>query len=99
MTDLFADQQKNERDEIAAKWKDKPLEELLKAKIDSDLYIKTIERQKDEMRDDLLKTREELLTKAKFEDYIDQMKNTNNLQVAPPLANEESHKYDPKEIE
>ena len=42
----------NERDEITAKWKDKPQDELLKAKVESDLYIKTLERQKDELRNE-----------------------------------------------
>ncbi len=88
----------NERDEILAKWKDKPLEELLKAKVESDLYIKTLEKQKDELRDDYLKQREELLAKAKFEELIDRYEKAPKEQVANP-ANEESLKYDPKQVE
>jgi hypothetical protein len=101
MTDLFAeDHQPDLRAEIEAKWKDKPLDEVLKAKIESDLYIKTLERQKDELRTDYLKQREELLAKAKFEELIDRYeKAPKDLLVAPPQANEESPKYNPKDVE
>lgn len=100
MNDIFAQDPANERDAILNKWKDKPIEELLKAKVDADLYVRTLERQKDEMRDDLLKTREELLAKAKFEELIDRFENApRDLQVAPPKANEESQKFDLKDIE
>jgi len=105
MTNLFealpADPQDvSLREEITNKWKDKPIEELLKAKVESDLYIKSLERQKDELRDDYLKQRDELLTKAKFEEYINQMKTLNDGQVTEPKVNEVSEpKYDPKEIE
>ncbi len=89
----------NEREAIIQKWKDKPVEDLLNAKAESDLYVKTLERQKDELREMFLQAKEELTAKAKFEDYIDQMRNTQNHQIAPPPANEDSHKYDPKEVE
>jgi hypothetical protein len=90
------------RDELTNKWKDKPADELLKAKVESDLYIKTLERQKDELRTDYLKQRDELLAKAKFEELLDRFEKAPrepNLQVAPPLANEVEPKYDPKQIE
>jgi hypothetical protein len=104
LTDLFTaapDLSGNaEREEILAKWKDKPAEDILKAKVDSDLYIKTLEKQKDELRADYLKQREELLAKAKFEELIDRFeKAPKDLQVATPAANEESPKYDPKDVE
>lgn len=105
MTDLFTaapDQTADaERQEILAKWKDKPAEELLKAKVESDLYIKTLEKQKDELRNDYLKQREELLAKAKFEELIDRFeKAPKELASSDTLAKEvESPKYDPKEIE
>lgn len=75
------------RDELLAKWKDKPAEEVLKAKIESDLYIKTLEKQKDELRSDYLKQREELLAKAKFEDLLDRFEKSNT-PVTPPVVNE-----------
>lgn len=103
MTDLFAavDHTQTDRDEILNKWKDKPAEELLKAKVESDLYIKTLEKQKDELRADYLKQREELLAKAKFEELIDRYeKAPKDMQVAPPPANDDiSPKFDPKQLE
>lgn len=99
MDDLFnaPDPDVAARDELTAKWKDKSPEEVLKAKVEADLYIKTLEKQKDELRTDYLKQREELLSKAKFEEYIDRMEKSNN-QIASPSANEESPKLDMTEI-
>ena len=89
----------NERDEFTAKWKDKPHDELLKAKVDSDIYIKTLERQKDELRNDYIAQREELLAKAKFEDLVDRLQNPDR-QVTPPIVNDtEKPPMDLKEIE
>lgn len=101
MTDLFnAPDLSNERDELMAKWKDKTHEEVLKAKIDADLYVRTLEKQKDELRADYLKQREELLAKAKFEELIDRYeKAPKEPPAAYTPASEESHKYDPKEVE
>lgn len=94
------DHSPNERLEIEAKWKDKPIEELLKAKVESDLYIKTLEKQKDELRTDYLKQRDELLAKAKFEELLDRFeKAPDKLASSDTHANEESPKYDPKEVE
>ena len=99
LLDTPADQP-DEREEILNKWKDKPLEEVLKAKIESDLYIKTLERQKDELRNDYLKQREELLAKQKFEELIDryESKARQELQEQTPPT-EVVKPYDPKEIE
>jgi hypothetical protein len=86
------------RDELTSKWKDKPADEVLKAKIDSDLYIKTLERQKDEMRQMYLQQSEELKAKAKFEELIDRFeKAPKDLQVASPPANEDQPKFNPDE--
>lgn len=97
-----ADQLPDDRLELLNKWKDKPAEDVLKAKIEADLHIKSLEREKAELREMYLSQREELLAKAKFEEYIDQMRtpNNQNLQVANTPAKEvDSPKYDPAEIE
>lgn len=87
------------RDELLAKWKDKPAEEVLKAKIESDLYIKTLEKQKDELRSDYLKQREELLAKAKFEDLLDRFEKSNT-PVTPPVVNEKiESQFKPEDID
>jgi len=93
--------QSNDSEDILNKWKDKPLEEVLKAKVNADLHIKALEREKAELREMYLSQREELLAKAKFEEYIDQIRTPKqDLQVANTTANEvNSPKYDPKEIE
>lgn len=95
---LSGDVTNTARDEILAKWKDKPMEELLAAKVESDLYIKTLEKRQDELKDDYLKQREELLAKAKFDEYLDRMEKVNNSEkITTTPVNEE--KYDPKAIE
>lgn len=68
--------QANERDEILNKWKSKfpdAPEELLNAKVESDLYIKTMERQKDELRNDYLRTQEELQARTNLQELIDRL--------------------------
>ncbi len=94
------DQTAQLRAELEAKWKDKPVEQLLAAKVESDLYIKTLEKQKDELRQEYLTQREELLAKAKFEEYIDQIKNTpkdnGTAPLVPPVN--DSPKFDPAEF-
>jgi hypothetical protein len=61
------------RAEIIAKWKDKPADELLNAKAESDLYIKTMERRMDEMRNDLLAAKNDTQTRANLEDLLNQL--------------------------
>jgi hypothetical protein len=46
---------------------------LAKRKLESDLYIKTLETQKDELRRDYLKLREDYDARAKLEEYIDKL--------------------------
>lgn len=75
--------------EILSKWKDKSPEEVLKAKVEADLHIKAIEREKAELKEMYLAQRDELLAKAKFEDYLDQIKTPpQSLQAPLPQANE-----------
>lgn len=87
------------RDELLNKWKDKPAEELLKAKVESDLYIKTLERQKDELRNDYLAQREELLAKAKFEDLLTRFESSKETPVTPPLVKEVESPKEPIDID
>lgn len=102
MTDLFADvtpSETNIRDELINKWKDKPLEVLQNKAVEADLHIKTLEREKAEMYEMYKSQREELLAKAKWEDYIDQMRKPPETPVALPPANSEQPKpFDPNEI-
>lgn len=83
-----ADQSPDGREEIFAKWKDKPQAELLEAKVNADLHIKTLEREKAEQYDMYKKLYEEQQTKAGLQDLIDQLKKEKETQVALPSANE-----------
>lgn len=91
----------SQREELLAKWKDKSPEEVLKAKVESDLHIKTLEREKAELYSEYTKQHDELLAKSKLEELIDRLEKTpRDNQVALPIANEvKEPKYDPAEIE
>lgn len=96
---LDADQGKDMRSELEAKWKDKPAEELLKAKVDSDLYIKTLEARVDDIRSSYLKQQEELQTRANLQALIDQLSEKQALNSDTQHANLDAPKFDPKELE
>lgn len=92
----------DERTALLAKWKDKSPEEVLAAKVESDLYIKTLTARVDEIRDDYLKLREESQAKASLQEYIDRMEklpagNADN----SPNTNQGSEKpsFTPEDIE
>jgi hypothetical protein len=80
------DQTVDMRAELEAKWKDKPAEELLKAKVDSDLYIKTLEARTDEIRKDYLKMQEELQNRASLEDLKKQLQELRTQSSEQPTA-------------
>lgn len=69
LTDGTPDQS-GDRNELLAKWRDKTPQEVLDAKVESDLYIKTLTARLDGIRDDYLKLREESQAKASLEDLI-----------------------------
>lgn len=80
------------------RWKDQ--DTLLKAKLDSDSYIKTLEKRLDDSRDMYNKVREENMAQAKLQELIDQLEqkqltsneNTHNV-------NEDKPAIRPEEIE
>jgi len=88
------------QEEILNKWKDKSQEELLKKAVAADLHIDALEREKAELRQMYAEQREELLAKAKLEEYIDRIqKLPQDNQVATPPAKEvEVPKFDPNEF-
>lgn len=83
-----ADQGTDPRDELLNKWKDKSPEEVLKAKIEADLHIKNLEREKAEQYSMYKQLYEESQTKASLQDLIDQLKKEKEIPVALPPANE-----------
>lgn len=62
-----------ERDAIIAKWKDKPANELLAAKAESDLYIKTLTARLDDIKKDYLDLREQHQASTQLKDLIDRL--------------------------
>lgn len=73
-----------ERDAIIAKWKDKPADELLNAKAESDLYIKTLTARLDDLKKDYLEIREQHQASTQLKDLIDR------LEKAPKPGQEDS---------
>jgi len=74
LLDDTGNQSNKDRDELFNKWKDKTKEEILAAKVEGDLYIKTQNARMDAVRDDYIKLREEATTKASLQELIDQHK-------------------------
>lgn len=91
----------NERDAILAKWKDKPIEELLNAKVESDLYIKTLTARQDDLRKDYLALREEAQAKASLQDLIDRHEKSLTSNEPTPNTNQgiDQPSFKPEDIE
>jgi len=66
--------QDSEREAILAKWKDKPQQELLNAKVESDLYIKTLTARVDDLSKDYIKLREEHQASTDLKTLIETLK-------------------------
>lgn len=77
-----------EREELLNKWKDKTPQEVLEAKINADLHIKAVEKHNAELRQMYLEAKDELTAKAKWDDYLDQLKSPKETLVATTPANE-----------
>lgn len=106
MTDLFTtdsgDQTESQRQEILNKWKDKPVEELLKAKVEADLFINTLTKRTDDLSKDYLAMKTQLDATASLQELRDQIVNakaTSNSES--PNANEgnESQKVEPVDLD
>lgn len=68
------DNQNSDREAILAKWKDKPVEELLNAKVESDLYIKSQNARFDDLSKDYLRLREEHQASTDLKTLIETLK-------------------------
>lgn len=86
------------KEEIIAKWKDKPIDELLSAKAESDLYINTLTAKMDDLRKDYLGLKDQQQTGAQLKDLIDRLDNPNrqieqntnqNVQTEPGIKPED----------
>lgn len=72
-------QSPEDRDAIIAKWKDKPQEELLSAKAESDLYIRTLTARLDDLKKDYLQLRDQHQAGTDLKELIDQVKQSRQL--------------------
>jgi hypothetical protein len=86
------------KEDIIAKWKDKPQEELLAAKAESDLYIEMLKTRFDDLSKDYLETKEREKTGAQLKELLDRLDNppkdtnpddTNKDQVPPSIKPED----------
>lgn len=69
------------KEDIIAKWKDKPREELEAAKAESDLYIETMKLRFDDLSKDYLALKEQSNTGAQLKELLDRLDNTKNVDV------------------
>lgn len=79
-------------------------EELARGKAESDLYIKHLERGRDELREDYLKLREESVARQKLEDLIGQLESkttapTSSANTPQPDEKNIQPQWDSKQIE
>lgn len=101
MNDLFtpdpAADELTLRDQLTSKWKEKfPTAdpELIKVKVDADLYVKTLEAQKDELRMDYMRSQEEIQKSKALEELIDRLNNKEAPVVTPKTENTPSTDID-----
>lgn len=71
---LGDNQTPDERSEILNKWKDKPITDVLNAKVESDLYIKSLTARFDDLSKDYLKLRDEHQASTDLKTLIETMK-------------------------
>jgi hypothetical protein len=103
--DLFTEapetNEASQREELLNKWKDKPVEEILKAKVEADLFINTLTKRTDDLSKDYLAMKQQLDATASLQELRDQIvsKATSNSDL--PNANEgnESQKTAPVDLE
>lgn len=103
MTNLFEapeTTEASEREELLAKWKDKSKEELLEAKINSDLFVKTLTKRQDDISRDYLETKKQLEAQASLQELVDRLnqKTTSNSELPPANEGTESQ-FKPEDIQ
>lgn len=76
MTDLFEappTDEASKREEILNKWKDKTPEEILKAKVEADLFIETLTKRQDDLSKDYLEMKKNADAQASLQQLVDQL--------------------------
>ena len=74
---------------------------LARSKMESDFYIKTMEKRMDELRTDYLKEREENTAKAKLEELIDKLQSQqqSTSSYEPSVKEDKMPIFDPKQLD
>lgn len=85
----------SEREELLSKWKDKSKEEILEAKINSDLFVKTLTKRQDDISASYLEAKKQLEAQASLQELVDRLNAKATSNSESPPANEESHKPEP----
>jgi hypothetical protein len=78
----------SKREELLNKWKDKSPEELLKAKIDADLFIETLTKRQDDLSRDYLEMKKNADAQASLQDLVDRLNNKTTSNSDTPNAKE-----------
>jgi hypothetical protein len=65
------------KDDVIAKWKDKPQEELLQAKAEADLYIETLKHRFDDISKEYLELKEQQKTGEQLQALLDRLDKAN----------------------
>src|SRR6266540_5678147 len=91
-----------DRNALLEKWKAKTPEEVLAAKVESDLYIKTLTSRMDDLTKDHLQLMEESKAKAQLQDLIDRLEKRGEGQEPPQQnqsGNDQQPSFKPEDIE
>jgi len=85
--DVTIDPGKNYYEELVGDGKKfKSVEDLARGKYEADLYVKTLTKRMDELRNDYVQLRQDYNSKAKLEEVLDQLKTTQQSGSNEPLA-------------
>ena len=71
------------KDDVIAKWKDKPHDELLAAKAESDIFIETMKTRFDDLRKDYLELKEQQTTGTQLKELLDRLDNPKEKDITP----------------
>lgn len=79
------------KEDVIAKWKDKPHEDLLAAKAEADLYVETLKARFDDLSKDYLEIKEQQKTGAQLKELLDRLDNpSRNTDPSPDDTHKDS---------
>lgn len=88
------------KEDVIAKWKDKPVEDLLNAKAEADLYVETLKTRFDDLSKDYLEIKEREKTGMQLKELLDRLDNPNKRDPDPDTdGNQVQPGMKPEDIE